>query len=179
MELINYEASWFLSKPGCDAFASLQTLEERSVFLYSYLKQAARVNFEEDQLLFRTAFFLADAVMESDLPYSKYPALVDPEKNPFVAYLLNADTCPGIRTVYYIFLSILHGIADPFKHNAWVYNKQISDPEYLGEKLTELGKCFCEIGIEMPSVEAFAIEESLQTVQLKLIWLLGQREAGR
>lgn len=174
MELVKYNAQWFLSKAGCNAYSGLKTLEERSVFLYSYLKQIAKADFEEDQLLFRIAFFLADAIMGSALPYSTYPALIDPEKNPFVSYIKNADQCPGGMAVYHIFLSILHGIAMPVKQNEWIYDQQISEPEYMQEKLTDLGKCFCASAVGMADADAFAIEESLQPVQLKLIWLMGQ-----
>ena len=125
MELIKRETPWFLSSAGCNAFASTKTLEDRSVFLYSYLKQIAPEKFDEDQTLFRTAFFLADAVMDSPLPYSTYPALIDPQKNPFVAYLANVNQYPGAQTVYYVFLSILHGLAMPIRQNDWVYEKRI------------------------------------------------------
>ena len=172
MELLDHDDQWFLSKPGCDAFALVKTLEDRSAFLYSYLRKIAPASFDEDQMLFRIAFFLAAAVMESTLPYNTYPALIDPEKNPFVAYLKNADHFPGGTVVYHIFLSILHGIAMPIKQNEWVYDKQLEEPEYLEKKLEELGKPFFTDGVDMVSADAFTIEESLQQVQLKLIWLM-------
>ena len=174
MELVKYEAHWFLSSAGCNAFTATKTLEDRSVFLYSYLKQIASEKFDEDQMLFRIAFFLADAVADSGLPYCTYPALIDPGKNPFVAYLSNATQYPGAKSVYYIFLAILHGLAMPIRQNEWVYDQRISDLEYMEEKLTELGKCFCASNVGMASADAFSIEESLQPVQLKLIWLMGQ-----
>ena len=175
MDLLKFDAEWFCSERGQKAFSSLDSLEDRSIFLYSYLKRIAKGDFEKDQILFRIAFFLADGVLGSALPYSAYPALVDPEKNPFVAYLKNADHCPVRQVVYYIFLSILHNIAAPIKRNEWVYEKKIEDLEYLEQTLTKLGKCFCDSDVGMASADAFTIEESLQPVQLKLIWLLGQQ----
>ena len=174
MELLNFDASWFCSEKGQKAYSSIKSLEDRSVFLYSYLRKIAPADFDEDQMLFRIAFFLADTVVDSTLPYSTYPALIDPQKNPFVAYLKNADHYPGGTVVYHIFLSILHGIAMPMKQNEWVYDKQLDDPEYLEKKLEALGKPFFASGVSMVSADAFAIEESLQQVQLKLIWLLSQ-----
>ena len=99
---------------------------------------------------------------------------IDPQKNPFVAYLANVNQYPGAQTVYYVFLSILHGLAMPIRQNDWVYEKRISEPEYMQEKLTDLGKCFCASAVGMADADAFAIEEDLQPVQLKLIWLMGQ-----
>ena len=174
MELLNFDANWFYSEKGQKAYSSIKSLEDRSVFLYSYLRKIAPADFDEDQMLFRIAFFLADAVMDSTLPYSTYPALIDPQKNPFVAYLANVNQYPGAQTVYYVFLSILHGLATPIRQNDWVYEKRISEPEYMQEKLTDLGKCFCASAVGMADADAFAIEEALQPVQLKLIWLMGQ-----
>lgn len=168
MELIKYEANWFLSDAGCNAFASLTTLDERSVFLYSYLKQIAPTDFEENQLLFRVAFFFADAIMGSTLPYSAYPALLDPKKNPFVEYLTKATVCPGIQGLYCIFLAILHGTADCKKKDEWIYADRI--PEAYSRD-------FCGSETALADPAAFEIDESLQLVQLKLIWLLGSEEA--
>lgn len=174
MELVKHDSQWFLSEAGSKAYSALKTLEERSVFLYSYLKQIAKADFEEDQLLFRVAFFFADAISGSALPYNTYPALIDPEKNPFAAYLKNTDYFPGRQAVYCVFLSILHGIANPFQQNNWIYDKTLQDAETLAQKLTELGKEFMGGSIKMADPDAYTIEEALQPVQLKLIWLMGQ-----
>ena len=107
MELLNFDANWFCSETGQKAYSAIKSLEDRSVFLYSYLRKIAPADFDEGQMLFRIAFFLADAVVDSKLPYSTYPALIDPQKNPFVAYLANVNQYPGAQTVYYVFLSIL------------------------------------------------------------------------
>lgn len=175
MELLKYDAAWFLSKAGCNMFNSLESLEDRSVFMYSYLKQIANGEFEQDGILFKAAFFLADAVLGSSLSYSSYPDILDPAKNPFVTYLDCAEHCPGAGAVYSIFLSILHGVADPAKHNEWIYDENMENPEYVEEKLTEIGKCFCSGDVTMASADAFAIADSLQLVQLKLIWLMRQQ----
>ena len=174
MRLLNFDANWFCSTQGQTAYSSLRTLEDRSVFLYSYLKKITKADFEKDQLLFRLSFFLADAVAGSELPYSAYPALVDPAKNPFVAYLKNTTLCPGSRAVYCICLAILHGIADPFVQNNWIYQKELQDADYLEEKLSELDKNFVATSVSLADPDAFAIDAPLRIVQLKLIWLLGQ-----
>jgi hypothetical protein len=44
----------------------------------------------------------------------------------------------------------------------------------LEEKLAELGKVFVGSAIKMADPDAYAIDEALQPVQLKLIWLMGQ-----
>lgn len=178
MELIKQNTAWFFSEDGCRQFASLKTLDERSIFLYSYLRTIVRKSvFEKKNVLFKTAFFLADAVMESALPYNTYPALIDPQKNPFVAYLSKAWYIPNMDDVYYIYLAILHKIANPANGDDWIYDRMLDNfgsTEYIKKKLKELGKCFLTDATEVISPEAFAIEEPLQLLQLKLIWLFDQ-----
>lgn len=173
MELLKHDAAWFSSEAGCNMYHSLNSLEDRSIFLYSYLKKIAIAEFDQDQTLFKAAFFFADGIFGSSLPYSNYPDLINPAKNPFVAYLDNAEHYPGAEAVYFIFLSILHKIADPTKRNAWIYSQQMENPEYVEQKLLDTDKCFYAGEISMASADAFAIDESLQLVQLKLIWLMG------
>lgn len=174
MELIKQESAWFLSPAGCQAFSSLQTLENRSVFLYSYLKTIANPEFDQDQVLFKIAFFLADGVMGSSLPYQAYPDVIDPQKNPFVAYLARSTQFRKQQILYYIFLGIVHGIADPMNKDNWIYHPEVEDTEYLRNTLEQLGKDLYPSPYTMADPDAYAIDPSLEMVQLKLIWLLGQ-----
>ena len=84
MELLKRDSAWFLSPAGSKVFSDLTSLEDRSVFLYSYLRTVAKPEFEQDRILFKIAFFLADGVMGSSLPYQSYPDVIHPGKNPFV-----------------------------------------------------------------------------------------------
>ena len=142
--------------------------------MYSYLKTMAKPEFDQGRILFKAAFFLADGVMGSSLPYQAYPDVINPEKNPFVAYLAKADLFPGESTFYYIFLGILHGIANPMQAKDWVYERNLEDPDYLREKLEQLGKNLYPSPTLMADPDAYAIDSSLEAVQLKLIWLFGQ-----
>lgn len=174
MDLLKYDAGWFRSKAGCNAFESLKSLEDRSIFLYSYLKNIAGADFDADQTLFKIAFFMADGILGSSLPYSSYPDIIDPAKNPFITYLDNAVKYPGASAVYFIFLSILHGLVEPERQNEWIYHEDVDDPEFVEKILDAMEKEFYTDNIKMASADAYAIEESLQLVQLKLIWLFGQ-----
>ena len=174
MELIKQSSAWFLSSTGCQAFSSLQTLEDRSVFLYSYLKTIAKPEFDREQVLFKIAFFLADGVMGSSLPYQAYPNVIDPQKNPFVAYLARTTHYREAQILYYIFLGILHGIADPMDKDNWIYHAKVEDTEYLRNTLEQLGKDLYPSPYTMADPDAYAIDPSLEPVQMKLIWLLGQ-----
>lgn len=174
MELLKRDSAWFLSPAGSKVFSDLTSLEDRSVFLYSYLRTVAKPEFEQDRILFKIAFFLADGVMGSSLPYQSYPDVIHPGKNPFVSYVARTEHFPGQSPLFYIFLSILHGIADPMNSNDWVYDAASEDTEHLRTKLESLGKDFCPDPSLLADPDAYAIDPSLEAVQMKLIWLLGQ-----
>lgn len=179
MELLKFDADWFLSEPGRRAFSDLKSLEDRSIFLYSCLKSMVSSDFDKDHILFKTAFFLADAVAGSSLSYGSYPDLLDPKKNPYVAYLVNAARCPDAQTLYCVFLSVLHGIADPFKKNEWIYSPDICDPDKMNAMLEKKGRNFCHGSVTTADPSAFEIDPALQIMQIKLIWLFGQHEVRR
>ena len=77
MELLKKDTAWFLSEEGSKSFAALSSVGDRAIFIYSYLKTIANESFEKDKMLFKMAFFIADAVFSSDLLiYSlPYPSL--------------------------------------------------------------------------------------------------------
>ena len=107
MKLVTKEASWFLSGEGTRAYAALSSLEERAIFVYSYLRQIVNEDFEKDSVLFKTSFLIADALSGSVLPYAQYPDVINPSKNPFVAFLKNSKKYKNPTGVLYAFLAIL------------------------------------------------------------------------
>lgn len=91
---INHNAQWFQSAAGVAEFEKITTLEERTIFIQAFLEKTTD-ELKENKLLeyeredakknnFRFALFLADAIYGSILPYSKYPALIDVNQNPFM-----------------------------------------------------------------------------------------------
>ena len=159
---------------GVSAYEKLQTIEEKTVFLYAYLQKTVPASFDKDNTCFKFALFLADAVASAQLPYSSYPALIDPEQNPFLTYWVNCGKNPGNRIVYYAFMAILHGIADPKKQNEWIYDMELMGSDSLQQKLVELEHNFYdEEGPHMPNPLAYDIEEELTGLQLKLMWFFG------
>ena len=172
MELLKYDASWFKSAAGQSYFSQLHTLEDKSVFMYSYLKKLAPAEFDKDQILFKTALFLADAVYGSALPYGAFPNFTDPQKNPYIAYLSTATNPPQPMVLWAIYASILHGTVDPVQRDSWIYQK--FDGDLLSEELKEVG---CNFGFHPAILESpsrFDIQEELQLVQMKLAWFFAK-----
>ena len=172
MELINNQANWFLSEQGKKAFDNCKNLEERSVFIYSYLKKIAANSLNKDSFLFRIAFLLANSVHSSKAEYANYPELLDESKNPFVAYVKNAKKVYSIQIDYCILLSILHKLANPFDKDDWVYNQAFVESKAYIDKAKELEKCFIEdTQARVIDNSVYDIDEALRDIQIEIAWL--------
>ena len=172
MELLNNDKKWFLSDEGSKLFATLDNVNDRAVFIYSYLKSFSNEVFEKENILFKTAFLLADAVFNSQVAYSSFPKILDEKVNPFVAFFANAKREYTQEQIYCIFLSFIHNVADPFKKTDWIYNdSSFKDNEYLN-KLNDEGRLFFVPNETLlPEKDAFKCEEVYNMIQLEIIWL--------
>lgn len=171
MELLNKETQWFFSEEGIRSFQALRSLEDRSVFLYSYLKTVANERLEKDNLIFKTAFFIADALYGSSVAYAEYPDVIDKTKNPFVAYLANLkEPCP-LEVVYCAFIAILHGLVDAFNPSEWIYDRKYSKKDNMLEKLGETDHAFLPDGPAIVNPSIYEIDAGLEPIQLKIVWM--------
>lgn len=177
MELLKQSAAWFSGEAACKQYAELKTLEDRSVFLYSYLKQIASETMDQKGYVFKVAFFLADAVASSTLPYAAYPALIDAEKNPFVALLKTLKKPYTNEAMYCVMMAILYGAADALNPNEWIYDASEFEETRYRNTLKGRGREFVSTSGELlPNPEAFAIDEGLAFARTELIWMF--RMAG-
>ncbi len=172
MELIKKNADWFLSAEGQKVFEGCKGIEDRAVFIYSYLKTVSCESLHKEEFLFRVAFLLADAVYSSKAPYASFPALLDGAKNPFVAYVKNAKKIYDTQATYCIFLSILHEFVDPFNPSEWIYDQTLFKNGGYIEKMKEKDQCFIEERISEVADDAlYDIDQELRFIQIELAWL--------
>lgn len=167
MNLIRKEKDWFLSEDGQKAFEGITSLEDRSIFIYSYLKTFADESFEQNKTLFKLAFLMADFVYGSNTAYSKYPEILKKENNPFIAYLTNAEEFYGDETTYTILTSILYNKANAFNKNEWIYNPK----EMETEKLKERGIEFIPTSSDMLDIDIYASDSDIPEMQIALVWI--------
>ena len=178
MELVKQSAAWFSTEAACKQYAELKTLEDRSVFLYSYLRSLSSETMDQSGFVFKMAFFLADAVANSKLPYAAYPDIVDGTKNPFVALMMTLKKPYDNDAMYCVMMAILCGVANPMNQNDWIYDKSLfADKKAYRQKLESLDRGF------LPSSDAwladpaaFAVDEGLEFARAELIWMF--RQAG-
>ena len=172
MEIIKADTQWFFSNEGINAFKALQSLEDRSVFIYSYLKTVVDEQLEKDNLIFKTAFFIADTLHGSALPYANYPELINKTKNPFVAYLVNLKKPCEQKVAFCHFIAILQGLVNPFNSSEWIYDKEWSSTDKVKEKLTEIDRFYLPLtSVDIVDPSKFEIDADLQPIQLKMIWM--------
>lgn len=178
MELVKQSPAWFTTDAACKAYANLDTLEDRSIFLYSYLRSVSSETMDQQGLVFKIAFFLADAVANSTLPYAAYPDIVDGAKNPFVALMMTLKKPYDNDAMYCVMMAILCGVANPMNQNDWIYDATLfADKKAYRQKLEALDRGF------LPSSDAwladpaaFAVDEGLEFARTELIWMF--RQAG-
>ncbi len=174
MDVIHQPTEWFTSQEGVRAFASLTAKEDKTIFIFSYLRQVVNQTFPSERLVFQTAFLLADEVLGSNLPYAAYPDIILPKSNPFVAYLANGRYVSD-RVTLVVFLGILHGKIDPTDKSCWIYDKECQDESSFAQR-SENEDCYLySHDCFVPDREKYAIDESLQKMQLKLIWMLSEK----
>ncbi|MBP3600274.1 MAG: hypothetical protein J6J30_04250 [Clostridia bacterium] len=172
MELIKKEKDWFLSDEGGNFFASLSSLEERTLYIYSYLKLVAKECFDKKNTLFKIAFFFADAVYNSNKSYSKYPNILNLQLNPFLKYLEQADEFYGNEITYIIFTAILQEKVDVQNSNEWIYNSGFLNSEDLFDKLSEKGiEYLPSHSMHMINPEEYKIKEVDNFLQLEIVWM--------
>lgn len=174
MKLILQNEGWFSTNDAAAAFEGCEGLEDRSGFLYSYLKAICKEQNKEyeDSILFRIAFLLADGVWEAKLPYCTIPDFLSPKENPFLAYVRNVASLTTSDNFFIPLLSVLHQIADPFSKQDWIFTIDFKDADAVGKKLTELGHLFIIYGESLAQdAEAFRIDSKLDFVQLQIIAL--------
>ncbi len=163
--------SWFATDEAESQYLAFHSLADKTVFLYSFLKSFAKESFEENNILFRTAFFLADEISKSNLPYSDYKSIVDLEKNPFAAYIKNAGGCQPPIWTFAFYLAILNEKVNVHDPSEWIYDLNFTQSLDIEEKLKEKECCFLpEIGVFYdPSI--FVIKPELQMLLLEAYWL--------
>lgn len=176
---INHNAEWFQTAAGVTEFEKITTLEERTIFIQAFLEKTTD-ELKENKLLeyeredakknnFRFALFLADAIYGSSLPYSKYPALIDVNQNPFMKKW--KDNKYGLH----IKLSTMKYILCEESKKLFGGNAKSSFKESLIREHSKLGsEQFGKTAfIYLPDTSIFDIDPSLQSAQLKFICLLG------
>lgn len=97
--------NWFLSAEGEVAFRAAKTPAQRVAYFYRYLSVSKSDYAEEDRI--KIAVLMAYGVWDSQLPYAKYPDILQEGKNPFIAEFLHGKhpwdepkVLPWLRVLY-------------------------------------------------------------------------------
>ena len=173
---------WYFTEAGIAEFQKIATLDERTLFIQQFLKKKTTesktyfYDYEKsgmERITFQVALFLADAIHSSNLPYAKYPALLDADQNPFVAYWQNNGNYgkSNFQSFYTAFSNIILG--ENKKHSETPNFEQV-----LKEKAAQLHAegHLDRVLQRMPDTVVFDLHPALQSVQLKNMWFFGNKE---
>lgn len=175
MELLQKDTAWFLSEEAVRQYESLSSLEERVLFLYSYLRTIAHEDIEREHTLMKMAFLLADGVGRSAAPYAVYPDLIRPEKNPFVAYVKNAKFVPAAPKMVAVMMAILHEKVSPNNLSTWIYDRGILDQEKFGQWLKEQGMEYLPATvITLVDPAVYEVPSGLEEIRTLILWLFSE-----
>ena len=174
MKLILENENWFTTQEATKVYEECASLEDRSSFLFSYLRAICKEQNKtfEDTLLYSFAFMLADGVWGAGLDYCNSEDFLSPQKNPYIAYFKNAGSFASTDNIYIPLLSIVHNIADPFSKNNWIYTIDFKDKEKVVEKLKSLDHLFLDdIDLTAADPEVYQVESNVEFLQLQIISL--------
>ncbi len=87
-ELKQKDARRYFSKEGRAAYNAADTVVKKTAFFFEYLLTVAREP-KNVGALHKIAYVMAEAMDRSSLECAGYPAILDAEKNPLVAYVKN------------------------------------------------------------------------------------------
>lgn len=185
MIALNHDEQWFHTAEGIAVFNKITTLEDRIWFMMEYLKSVIKeshiigkireINRDYEiscinETSSRLAIFLADAIYGSDLPYATYPALIDKNQNPFLAYWASRSFGNNWKrdNFYEKYSSIIYEENSKRKPgDAKSFRQQMLDTvggEYAPET--------CKQAFDaLPSTSAFDLTPPLLLIQLKNTWI--------
>ena len=169
-KLFEKNEEWFFTSEACSEFDKLDTLADRTAFINAYLMAVLGQGERSGNWLLKFALLLADEIHKSDLDYAKYPDLIDKQKNPFVASVLNSKYECEEEVFYYTLLAVLHEFSNPLDPDDWIYRYE-SDFDDFKNIVEKHCKAFESILSGDPS--AYEIAENKEKIQMEIIWLFG------
>ncbi len=84
---------WYFSNAGHMAYQQAKTVPDRTKFFYNYLWCISSKKQKPD-FLERIAFIMANSMTPSNLPFARYPNILDGNQNPFVALVESGFVSP-------------------------------------------------------------------------------------
>lgn len=115
-ELKEYSADWYFSKEGEMAYKNAKTPAQKTMYFFDYLTAVAKTKDNRD-ILYRTAYIMANSMDASSLEFGGYPNILDANKNPLVNYIKTSTLVSKERPVHgLMMLSALNHDSDAKKY---------------------------------------------------------------
>lgn len=98
-ELKENDADWYFSKEGENAYKNAKTPAQKTMYFFDYLMAVSKSKDNRD-VIYRTAYVMANSMDSSSLEFSGYPNILDSTKNPLVNYIKTTSLGSKERTAY-------------------------------------------------------------------------------
>ena len=120
-ELEVRDEKWYFSKAGAAAYKNAITPAQKTMYFFNYLLTVAKSKPKDDKndysawyekerskdhkdIIFRTAYIMANSIDSSSLEFGEYPNILDSTKNPLVDYIKNYELGSNSRTTHGIMM---------------------------------------------------------------------------
>lgn len=167
-----HSIDWYFGNDAKTMFEQ-SSLQQRVHFVLEYLSKLSNPTYTEaaeqkmcEMRCYYFALFLVDAIYDAPLPYSKYPACIDPKQNPFLNYWNEAKDVNAIdaNVLRRTFVKILQN-AD--SSTADCVKAQIRN---IGEQ-EGLSVFYNSALAQMPMPDVLTIAPELLMIEQKIHWL--------
>lgn len=89
-ELKDNTADWYFSEEGEKAYKNAKMPAQKTMYFFNYLTAVAKSKDNRD-ILYKTAYIMANSMDNSSLDFAGYPNILDSTKNPLVNYIKNSS----------------------------------------------------------------------------------------
>ncbi len=156
--LREHDANWYFSKEGENAYKNAQTPAQKTMYFFDYLIAISKSKNNRD-LLYRTAYVMANSMDNSSLEFARYPNILDATKNPLIHYAQNTTLTSKDKTAYGLLLLAA------LNHNEFAAEKFLQAKYKPYTRITyceEDGSVTDKYKIERDIIGAFCIDYSDQ-----------------
>lgn len=135
----NKKIEWFFSSKGERAYTDANTYFDKFQFIYEYLCALTKQNelLMEEQAIQYTTYVIVECAMCKEFSFSRYPDILQKEKNPFIYGIFELN-CLEWEHLGFYFRRVVHDmISDDKQQSNYYYASPVKVMKFEGEKLEQ------------------------------------------
>ena len=135
----NKKIEWFFSLEGERAYTYANTYFDKFQFIYEYLCALTKQNAlqMEKQAIQYTTYIIVECAMYKEFSFSRYPDILQKEKNPFIDGIFELSCLEWEHLGFYFRLVVHDMISDDKQQSNYYYASPVKVMKWEGEKLEQ------------------------------------------